>query len=130
MRFRSWKQNSGKLPLNKYLSEAVKDFSECREIALKQDFDGIISKTIKNNRRYLGDYKSVKQIWEQEKTSRERALRLIAHLQEKEIAIDELENVLKEIFETDVNVLQNAETNERSAIRRLIRIYDYLKWGK
>ncbi|MDE6892917.1 MAG: SIR2 family protein [Lachnospiraceae bacterium] len=124
------KQNSGKLPLNKYLSEAVKDFSECREIALKQDFDGIISKTIKNNRRYLGDYKSVKQIWEQEKTSRERALRLIAHLQEKEIAIDELENVLKEIFETDVNVLQNAETNERSAIRRLIRIYDYLKWGK
>ena len=44
--------------------------------------------------------------------------------------VHELEDVLKEIFEKDVNTLQNVETNERSNIRRLIRIYDYLKWKK
>ena len=41
----------------------------------------------------------------------------------------ELEVVLRELFEEDINVLQN-KTNARSDIRRLIRIYDYLKWGK
>ena len=123
-------QNSGKLPLNKYLSEAKKDFPECREIAEKQNFDAIISKTIKDNRKCLGGYQSVKQIWIEEKTSIGKALRLIAHLKESQFDIKELEEVLKELFEKDVNVLQNVNSNERSDIRRLIRIYDYLKWGK
>ena len=124
------RQNSGKLPLNKYLSEATKDFLECKEIAKKQDFDSIISKTIKNNRKYLGGYQSVKQIWEQEKFSTSKALRLIAYLEEKQMDVHELEDVFKEIFDKYVNTLQNVETNERSNIRRLIRIYDYLKWKK
>lgn len=123
-------QNSGKLPLNKYLSEAKREFPECRQIAEKQNFDAIISKTIKNNRKCLGEYQSVKQIWSHEKKSSGKALRLIAHLQESQIDVKELEDVLIELFETDVNILQNVNSNERSAIRRLIRIYDYLKWGK
>lgn len=123
-------QNSGKLPLNKYLAEAKKEFPECKAIAEKQDFDAIISKTIKGNRKYLGGYQSVKQIWIQEKGSLGKALRLIAHLEENQINIKELEDVLKELFEKDVNVLQNVKSSERSDIRRLIRIYDYLKWGK
>lgn len=121
------RQNSGKLPLNKYLAEATKDFPKCRETAQKQDFDSIISKTIKSNRKYLGGYQSVKQIWEQEKASTSKALRLIAYLEEKQMDVRELEDILKEIFEGDVNVLQNVGANERSDIRRLIRIYDYLK---
>lgn len=59
-----------------------------------------------------------------------KALRLIAHLKENQIDMKELEDVLIELFETDVNILQNVNSNERSDIRRLIRIYDYLKWGK
>lgn len=124
------RQNSGKLPLNKYLAEATKDFPECKEIAKKQNFDSIISKTIKSNRKYLGGYQSVKQIWEQEKVSVSKALRLIAYLEEKQMDVYELEDVLKEIFEGDVNAFQNVGANGRSDIRRLIRIYDYLKWGK
>lgn len=123
-------QNSGRLPLNKYLSEAKKEFPECKEIAEKQNFDAIISKTIKDNRKCLGEYRSVRQIWNQEKSSEGKALRLIAHLPERQINIEELETVLKELFEVDANVLQNVNSNQRSDIRRLIRIYDYLKWGK
>ena len=124
------RQNSGILPLNKYLSEATKDFQDCREIAKTQTFDKIISKTIKGNRKYLGAYQSVEQIWRQEKTQPGKALRLIAYLWEDQMCVDELERVLKEIFENDADVLKNVETSERTDIRRLIRIYDYLKWGK
>lgn len=65
-----------------------------------------------------------------ENESLERATDLIAHLHEKDIDVNELESVLKEIFENDVNVLRDSKSSIRTNIRRLIRIYDYLKWGK
>ena len=123
------KQNSGRLPVNKYLSEASDKYPECIELARKQNFDYIISATLKKNRNKVGDYKSVMQIWKNEKTSVERDTNLIAHLKEEDINVDELESVLKEIFENDVNVLQNSKSAVRTNVRRLIMIYDYLKWG-
>lgn len=123
------RQNSGKMPANKYLVNATKDFPEIKESMKKQDFDSIISRSIKDGRKYLGSYTSVKQIWENEKVNVEKATRLIAHLTEEQINVEELESVLKELFEEDVNVLQN-ESRAGTNIRRLIRIYDYLKWGK
>lgn len=124
------KENSGRLPVNKYLAEATKDFPECKELSRDLHFDKIISPSIQKNRKSLGGYTSVKQIWEQEKESLERATRLISHLEESQIELSELENVLKEIFTEDVNLLQNVKSNVRTNIRRLIMIYDYLKWGK
>lgn len=75
------KQNSGRLPVNKYLDQATKEFPECKELANRQTFDTIISPTIKRNRSCLGEYTSVKQIWNQEKSSLERSTRLISHLE-------------------------------------------------
>lgn len=124
------KQNSGRLPVNKYLGEATKEFLECKELAIQLNFEKIISPSIQKNRKSLGDYTSVKQIWNQEKESLERALRLISHLEEPQIIIGELEDVLKEIFLEDINVLQNVSSQIRTHLRRLIMIYDYLKWGK
>lgn len=125
-----FKQNSGRLPVNKYLSEAKGNYPECIELAKTQVFDNIISKTIKDNRSCLGEYHSVIQIWENEKASLEKATRLIAYLPEKDIDIDELEAVLKKIFADDINILQNSKPAIRTNVRRLIMIYDYLKWGK
>lgn len=124
------KQNSGRLPLNKYLSEAVGEFPGFREEALKQNFDFIISNTIKKNRHRLGSYSSVKQIWDNEKKSIDKAANLIAHLPEDKMDVTELESVLSEIFSEDVNILQNPKASIRTNIRRLITLYDYLKWGK
>jgi hypothetical protein len=124
------RQNSGRLPVNKYLSEASGEYPECVEAAKKLDFDTIISKTIKNNRQCLGDYSSVKQIWENEKKILEKATRLISHLPEDKMNVSELEDVLVEIFNNDTNVLQNSKPSTRSNIRRLILVYDYMKWGK
>lgn len=123
------KQNSGKMPANKYLEKAMKDFPEIKKAMQEQDFNSIISKSIREGRKCLGSYASVKQIWEYEKSNIEKATRLIAHLTEEQMDLDELEFVLKELFENDVNVLEN-EKRAATNIRRLIRVYDYLKWGK
>lgn len=125
-----FKQNSGKLPIHKYVSNSTKEFTECREFAATQNFDALISNTIRNNRKSLGTYTTVKQIWENEKNNLERATRLIAYLREDQIALDELEEVLLELFGEDVNILQKVGASERTNIKRLIRIYDFLKWGK
>lgn len=125
-----YKHDSGRVPVNKYLYKATKEFPKCEEVAKKFTFDTIISNTIKKNRSCLGEYKSVKQIWTQEKHSLERATKLIAHLKEEQIDVDELEEVLREILEEDLNLLKNGEPVVRTNVRRLIFIYDYIKWGK
>ena len=123
-------QNSRKLPINKYLHNATKDFPEHKKLIENQDFNSLISNTIKNSRKTLGAYTSIKQIWENERSNLEKATRLIAYLLEEQMVVEDLENILVGLFEEDVNVLQNASQPERTNIKRLIRIYDYLKWGK
>ena len=125
------KTNSDRLPVNKYLKEATKDCSKAKEIAQKYTFDKIISNSLKKSRKHLR-YTSVLQIWQHEKAdnSIERATRLIATLPEKQINLEELEQVLLELFTKDKDILSHAEQLEKTNIRRLILIYDYLKWGK
>lgn len=123
-------QNSGKLPINKYLRNATKEFPECQRSVENQDFNSLISNTIKSNRRLLGTYTSVQQIWENEKNNLEKATRLIAYLPEERMSLTELEDILVGIFEEDVNILQYVNQTTRTNIKRLVRIYDYLKWGK
>ena len=124
------RQNSYKLPANKYLAEATQEFPQYIDQIKKQNFDSIISKTFKDNWQALGHYSSVVEIWGNECDNLERATRLIAYLPEDQIDLSELESVLKGLFNKDRNILQNSDTTTRTNIRRLIRIYDYLKWGK
>lgn len=124
------KENSGRLPVNKYLAAAKEIYPDVEAIAEKYTFDNIISATFKRSRNYLGDYTSIHQIWVQEKDNLEKATRLIAYLQEDQIDVDELENILKQLFEEDVNLLIKEKQAIRTNVRRLIMIYDYLKWGK
>lgn len=124
------KTNTGRLPVNKYLALAKEEHPDAEAVAKDFPFDKIISNTFKKSRSILGEYCSVKQIWENEKGNLEKATRLIAHLREEQIVISELENVLINLFEEDVNILSNETQAVRTNIRRLIMIYDYMKWGK
>ena len=98
----------------------------------KQDFENIISDTIKKNRTKYSRYSSVKEAWNSEKNILSKATLAIAHLEREKISVDELENVLKEIFTKNKEILSSKDKKDnllKSNIRRLIRIYDYLKWG-
>ena len=123
------KQNSNKLPFYKLLKDATQKFEEVQKVAQEVNFDNIISDSIKNNRKALGRYKSVEEIWKSEKQSLERATRLIAYLKKEQIGIDELEEVLKRIFEEKPNIFEEERSSVKTNIRRLIRIYDYLKYS-
>lgn len=51
----------------------------------------------------------------------------IAYLKKEQINLIELENYLKTQFEQDNDILSNSKQTTRTNLRRLIRIYDYLK---
>ncbi len=51
----------------------------------------------------------------------------IAYLKKEQINLIELENYLKTQFEKDNDILKNSKPSTRTNLRRLIRIYDYLK---
>ncbi len=124
------KQFTKKIPIHKYLSGVKEVPTEAKTIADETNFESIISSSIKKNRKLLKDYTSVKQIWKMEKHDRKKAFRLMSYLTEEQFDVDELESILKEVFERDPDVLDHAESDEKTHFRRLIRIYDYLKWGK
>ncbi len=115
------------LPVYKYLTKAKKEYPEIKARAAKT-FDDLVSNSIKKDRNKFSYYTSVLDIWE--KVSNKKACRLIAYLPEKKISVNELEDVLKKIFTDNKDVLSDNENWNPSDIRRLIRIYDYLKWSK
>ena len=122
-------QNSRILPVNKLLAKANGFYPEAEQVAKKYDFDNIISKTIKKNRKYVKNYNSVLDIWKDDGISRGKKVEWIAYLTKDKINVNQLEDVLKALFENDKDILLNASQSERTSTRRLIRIYDYLKWG-
>ena len=124
------KQNSNKLPVNKLLRTAKEKYPLAEQIANKFTFDNIISRTIKNQRHVAKDFHSVLEIWDKKNESLEKRTRLIAYLTEDQINVDELEAVLRELFRKNKNILQEEQSQVKTNIRRLIMIYDYLKWGK
>ena len=77
----------------------------------------------------MGDNKSIKDIWDNEKSSYSNALLHMAYLEEKQIDVNELEEVLKEIFANRPDILEAGETSEKTNVRRMIRIYDYLAYA-
>jgi hypothetical protein len=121
---------TNKLPLNKYLSQATKDFPRCREEAAAANFENIISNSIRKYRHRVNiPERSVNGIIGQRDIPFEKTLHLIAHLEEKEIILDDLETYLRQIFTRDKNILEIAQSAEKTNLRRLIRIYDYMKYG-
>lgn len=122
------KQNSNKLPFFKFLSKARQKYPDIEELASNTDFNSIISTSIKNNKSALGHYSSVMDIWSGEANNLYRATFLIAHLDKADINIDDLESILISLFQKDINILEHAGTNIKTNIRRLIRIYDCLKY--
>lgn len=121
---------SNKLPVNKLLVSAKESYPEAEELARKYTFDKIISKTIRNQRHKVEKYHSVTEIWNLEADTLEKKTWLLAHLPEDKISIDELETILKDLFEQNRNILHEEKAPVKTNIRRLILIYDYLKWGK
>ena len=117
------------LPLHKYLT--LSKYPHTDVAADKApSFDSILTKTNRNNRHTTEKYSSALDLWKKEKQDKKRVLRLLVCLPEETCPADELEIILKEIFEIDENALTNKSDWTPSDVKRLIRLYDYVRWGK
>lgn len=120
-----------RLPLNKYLFMASKEFPKCQSDADANDFEKIISNSIRRNRyRIQIPERSIRSILSDKQLSFEKRTFFIAHLTEDEINVDDLEEYLKSLFAKNPDVLETALSAEKTNLRRIIRLYDYLKYGK
>lgn len=125
----AFKSSIGLLPVHKALSFAERPHPEIR-LRAADSYDSIASNTIRKSRMYVEAYKSAKDLWEREKIDFKKAIRILCWLPEEKMDVDELGGILKEIFDNDPDILPHSTPNEKSDIRRLIRYYDYLRWGK
>lgn len=116
------------MPVFKYLFEAVEKHEFAESVVKEITFEELIPDTFIKSRKALGELNSVTDVWNSEKGNLERATRMIAYLNEKQINVNELESILQSIFKDDVLVLQHLSSQVKSNVRRLIRIYDYLKY--
>lgn len=92
------------------------------------EFEDLFSRTIKNKRNVVSSYSSVSDLWNHEKSNESRAYCLLCHLPEEKPDVDELGHILENIFKKDRDAFQHMITDQRTNIRRLIRVYDFLKW--
>ena len=125
----TFKGSNGNLPIWKALSSASEDYPEIAARGADR-FDDIASKTIIHSRKTVAAYLSAADLWDQEKKDQARALRLLNLLPEEKMNVDELEAILKELFAADQEILAHSKSGVKTDIRRLIRFYDFLKWGK
>lgn len=129
-----YKSVGSRIPYFKFLKHSTKLRPDLEKLRTSQTFDQLIPNSYIKRRHILYAYNSPFQIWNSEKHNIDKATRLLAYLDEEKMNLVELESILFEIFDTYPaifieeypDIVKNAKTN----IRRLIRIYDYLKWGK
>lgn len=120
------------LPLHKLLSQATRVFPDA-EAAAPRNFNALVSNSIIKGREKIvqAPNRSVRAIWKQEGTLEKRT-RHIAHLYEHEIELEALEAVLVNLYAQYSDPLSNPDIDDgaKSHIRRLIRFYDFLKYGQ
>ena len=112
------------LPVCKFLSLAKEDH---KGIVQPQTYEDLLNNTIKKNRdsKLIGD-RSVKGVLKQFEGSFEKQLRYLAYLRETEIDIGELQDFLK----LHINNFSGMGSGIKSDFRRLIRVFDWLKYHK
>ena len=123
------KQNSWRLPVWYYIGRAKKEYPEIVERAPKNYSDIVSKDSIDRNKSAIRS-REMKEVWEQEKHNQSKAIRLLGFLPYEKVNAEELGQVLKEIFENDPDCISNAVGMNKSNIRKLIRIYDFLKYKK
>ena len=121
-------KQSNRLPIYKYLAKAKNNYPNIEQIS---SFDELISKTIINQRyQDMHCERSIESIIETYRGDDSKTMSLIAHLNENELDLEMLEQYLNNFFKTNPDVFKSDKTQLKTNFRRLIRIYDWLKFGK
>lgn len=119
------RQVSWKLPINSLISSEEQK-SELSKI-ITTDFESLISKTTKDERRRHPELKSMDDVLSLNIDDLGKECLYMAYLHEECFNLNELGSYLKNIFIENPDILVVAQSATKTHLRRLIRIYDYLK---
>ena len=122
-------ETQGYIPVCKYLAYAQESYPEI-EATIPESFDALLCTTNRKGRHSVSEFSSVLALWNKEKENPKRACRLLLCMPEEKMNVEELEYVLHDMFKLDPGILSNKTLWTPSDVKRLIRIYDYLKWGQ
>lgn len=119
--------NSQSLPMNKYLFKFTGEIPERVKLAIKNNFDDLLSGTVKKNReKSIYRNETVSSLSRQ--LSVEKCLQVLPYLKKENINIAELSNFIRGILKDDQTVLSTGNPGFKTDLKRAIRIYDYLKY--
>ncbi len=121
--------NSNSLPIYKYLSQVSGELPERVQTAVqdKNCFDDLLSSTIKRNReRHYCRQETISSICSRLPAG--KFLQVLPHLKEENINVDELHAFLVRILTANPSALTTGEQAFKTDLKRVIRIYDWLKY--
>ncbi|BDU51370.1 SIR2 family protein [Haliovirga abyssi] len=125
------KHNSGSVPIFKYLQGYQGELPERvkEELEKRKDLDSFLSRTFKDKKlKNINRYKSINEIKEDHDDL--SSMIQVLYLGEKYLNEIELDGFLKELFEKYPDILFDSKMNTKTNIKRLIKIYDWLKYSK
>lgn len=123
------KHNTGSVPIYKYISKATVALPEYVENSIKCSYEDLLSRTIRNNNKRK-DYidKNIENIILN--NSPDKSLELIPLLQKDSINVEKLGEFLREYYKSNNNIFIDGKNSDKTNFRRLIKIYDWLKYYK
>ena len=123
------KQHSKSIPIYKYIKEFNGDLPSIVSQSIKKEFDEFLNKTLKERRENLklGDF-TIKDL--RKNYGDMRCLEYIPLLNKVKIDIEELSEFLQYILTEYPSLLSTGKQTDRTNLKRLIRIYDWMKYYK
>lgn len=123
------KHNKGSVPIYKYIAMADVDLPHDVVNELKDKYDGLLSRTILNNKKRI-EYKSKKLRDVIESNDPNKSLGIIPFLQQENIDVELLGDFLRSYYKLNPHIFSNGKSTDKTNFRRLVRIYDWLKYYK
>lgn len=123
------KTNSKIIPIYKYISQVEVELPQIVLESIKNDYDEFLNQTILKQRS-LGNFKSCTINDLRKDHGDMKCLELIALLELENIKVDDLKEFLQYILKQYPNLLQGGKQQDKTNLRRLIRIYDWLTYWK
>ena len=123
------KNNSWKLPCYYYMKHSSYRSDLAEEKAPKKYSDIVTDNSIKKNKNAIAG-RTALEIWKEEgKENMTKAIRLLGFLPEDKINTGDYQKILEEMFAENPNILTSLDGTNRSNLKKMIRIYDFLKYG-
>lgn len=120
-------RTSRSLPVFKYIQDIDKlPYTIEDYIDKKTDLDSFLSENLKRQKKWIGKPKTISEVLAQDLNLRNQLLS-IAVLDEDQINLDELKSYLLDIINNNEDIFDDKHS---TGIKRLIKIYDFLKYNK